>query len=237
MALIANGKPGREDGGYTRVLGNSRLGALISQIHGTSISAGSKLEKIISDFVIPLTADQLGQLESGKLKSGTHLLTKDVIQKHLKEIIGTQFEPDFIVIVMAEARVLVVELKDGDVFDTKKASGEVELLRTFAQKLHTHLLQTALSNYAVEIKLCSFNQADKDAIVEGMKKRIKKSEAMTGAEFCKLVGAPYKTIRNARKTDEDANFSYFLDKLVEIPEVREGLESRLGIIKDASQIK
>ena len=47
MALIRDRKPGRTDGGYTRLFGDAQLGSLISRVHGALISAGTELEKLV----------------------------------------------------------------------------------------------------------------------------------------------------------------------------------------------
>jgi hypothetical protein len=44
---IENTKPGRIDGGYTRVFDNEKLGALISRVYSASISSGIELERLI----------------------------------------------------------------------------------------------------------------------------------------------------------------------------------------------
>jgi hypothetical protein len=110
-----------------------------------------------------------------------------MIKQHLKAIIGSTKEPDFVVIAPSAGKVYAIELKDGDQFDTKKASGEVTLIKTFAQALHGYLLKKGLE-YVVEIRFCFFNQDSRDAIVSGMKGEINRNQAMTGVEFCRLIG-------------------------------------------------
>lgn len=229
MALLSERKPGRLDGGYSRVLGDPELGALISQVQATSISAGNELEALISTHARVMTASQLGLFLDGKLSNGTYLLSKPLIKKHLKKIIKTEIEPDFVVIIILDKKILCIELKDGDTFDTKKSAGEVASLRDFAHRLHGYLIrQTGLSDYTVDIKFCSFNQDDKDAIVDGMKRAINKKEAMTGREFCKLINISYELILEARRTDMQRNFVYFIHRMAAIPAVKEAMLAVLG---------
>lgn len=47
MAKIADSKQGRQNGAYTRLFNNPNIGAMISQIHSTSIRAGYELEKVL----------------------------------------------------------------------------------------------------------------------------------------------------------------------------------------------
>jgi hypothetical protein len=229
MALIYERKKGREDGGYSRVLGNDQLGALISQVQATTISAGTELEKMVSSHAIIMTSKQLGEFLSGVIQNGTYLLTKNLIKKHLKKIINSTVEPDFVVIIVVDEKVFVIELKDGDQFDTKKAEGEVEALNKFANQLHGHMLKEGLSNYTVEIKICFFNSKSKDSIVLGMKNRISKSQAMTGEEFCRLINISYSSIIKAREIHMEQNFSYFIEQLLLIPEVNEKIKKIIDV--------
>ena len=47
MVRITDSNQGRRDGAYTRLFDNPNIGAMISQIHSTSIRAGTELEKVI----------------------------------------------------------------------------------------------------------------------------------------------------------------------------------------------
>ena len=220
MARISERSPGREDGGFTRTFGNAGLGALLSMTHATSISAGPELEKKIQDLHANLmTAEQLGQFLKNQLPNGKYVMAKDLIRKHLKPIINSSHEPDFIVIVVDGEKVFVVEVKDGDAFDTKKAAGEVASVRAFAASLHAYLLGIRLA-YSVETKICCFNQVDKDRIVSGLKGRITRREAMSGREFCALIGISYETILQQRETDQLSNLNFFVTSLLRIPAVR-----------------
>lgn len=227
MALISDRAAGREDGGYTRVLGDARLGALISRVQATTISAGSELERIIADHhPNKMDAIQLGQLLNGRLPDSVYLMTKQLIKKHLKSIIQSTSEPDFLLIMAKTKRIYVIELKDGDVFDTKKSAGEVRSCRTFASLLESHLLKCE-QDYQAEIRICCFNQSSKQAIVEGFKHAIKLSEAMTGAEFCTLAGLSYESIQDSRRQDQIMNLEFFVDELLKIPAVVSRLHERL----------
>ena len=235
MARLSERNPGREDGGFTRTFGDTGLGALLSRTHATSISAGTELEKKIQELHANLmTAEQLGQFLNHRLPNGKYVMAKDLIRKHLKPIINSSHEPDFIVIVVDGEKVFVVEVKDGDAFDTKKAAGEVASVRAFAASLHSHLLGLGL-NYSVETKLCCFNQDDKERIVSGLKGRITKREAMTGREFCALIGISHETILRQRETDQLDNLDFFVKTLLEIPTVRALVLKRLQAAADGSQ--
>jgi hypothetical protein len=46
MALI-EGRKGRDDGGYTRLFGDSALGQLLSRVQSAVIASGSELERFV----------------------------------------------------------------------------------------------------------------------------------------------------------------------------------------------
>ena len=68
--LIEKSKEGRKDGAYSRLLGNSGLGALISRIHATSISAGSFLENYIIQVAPLLAPQEIPDIFTNTLKRG-----------------------------------------------------------------------------------------------------------------------------------------------------------------------
>lgn len=49
VAKISESKPGRRDGGYTRLFNDPDIGALVSRVQGTSIRAGNELEKLFCE--------------------------------------------------------------------------------------------------------------------------------------------------------------------------------------------
>lgn len=237
MALISERKEGRPDGAYTRVFGDEALGALISQVHANSIAAGTELEKIITKHAAVMDANGLGRLLNNNLATGVYLMPKKLLKKHLKPLIETLAEPDFVVVKVVDEKIFVVELKDGDSFDTKKSAGEVSALRGFASKLHGYLLKSGVTAkadtpYTVEIRFCCFNQPDKEKIVVGCKSKISKAEAMTGEEFCKLIGISWSTIVSIREVDQQKNLRYFIETLAAIPTINR--ELRKIILPDAT---
>jgi len=233
MALIEERDSGREDGGYTRILGDKKLGALISQVHATSISAGTELERMICEkHSMVMTKEDFSYFINKKLKNGTYLIPKKLIKTIIKKSIGSNSEPDFIVIVIVDTKAYVVEVKDGDTFDTKKSAGEIASCREFAKLFSQYLIKMEL-NYDVSIRVCSFNQTSKQAIVTGLKNEITLSEAWTGAEFCKLLGISYQAIIQQRKVDETKNFNFFIDQLLQIECVANEIKKRIpGEVRD-----
>ncbi len=106
----------------------------------------------------------------------------------------------------------IVELKDGHIFDTKKANSEREALHGFARRNAGRL------PYRVSTHFCAFNQDDNEVIWRGFKEKIDIEEAMTGREFCDLLEINYDEIIEIRKLDAEDNIYYFLQELLCIPE-------------------
>jgi len=222
MALIEKAK-GRKDGsGYTRLFGDQQLGWLISKIQAAVISSGTELERIIKDRVeIIQNLDSFLQQEI--MQEGVMVADKIEVKKCTTlDFAGA--EPDFLIFKRRKGRQAchLVELKDGDSFDTKKASAEHTSMHAFISKNAQHL------QYVVQAHFCCFNQDSKEAIYEGFKKKISINEAMTGREFCELLEIDYDQIVSERKNEAPKNFSYFLTELVKIESVRNFLKLILG---------
>lgn len=220
MARIAETKKGRADGGYTRLFSNKELGSLFSQVHATGIRAGDELEKLLVDKHLDIMTEQeaIAFISGGNnidLRK-RYIITKPIIRKYLKTYICCHKEPDYVVLMIAEKKCYVVELKDGDTFDTKKSFGEIATLKEFAAKF-----KDKFPTYEVFIKVCSFNIQDKTKIIMGLKNQIALEEAMTGTEFCDLIGILYSNIITLRENEGPENITYFLKALLNIGIVKE----------------
>ena len=216
MVRIEESKPGRSDGGYARLFDDPDIGALISRVHATSIRAGTELEHIIrreSESNGTAIGDLDRFLDDGT--DGVFLADKSIIKKSSR-ITFPGAEPDYLVFVRdaSKRECYVVELKDGDQFDTKKSSGEVTNLLTFSTNVGSRI------PYSTSIKVCSFNQDDKDAIVVGFKQTVSADEVWTGPEFCALLGFDYDAILSERKTDAEDNQRFLVKELLRIPALR-----------------
>ena len=222
MVRIDAGKPGRRDGGYARMFDDADLGALISRIHATSIRAGSELEHIIEREA---EANQTRIPDLDRFLSngvdGVFIADKRTIRA-ARRIDFPGAEPDYLIFVRRGNRRLcyVVELKDGDQFDTKKSSGEVDSLTRFSTTVGSTL------SYETAIRVCSFNQDDKEAIVTGFKRTIDESLVWTGREFCDLLGFDYDAIVEERRADATANRRFLAQQLLNIPAMRDLLREK-----------
>jgi len=222
MAKIADAKGRKDGGGYTRLFeGNKELGHLMSRVHSAVISSGNELEKIIKKQV-NLISDLDEFLQSEIMPDGVFVADK-------KQIRGSQTfdfsgsEPDFIIFKRRRGKQQchVVELKDGDAFDTKKSAAEWTIMLDFIRANAKNL------QYIMRPHFCSFNQDDKSVIVAGFKGKITIEEALTGREFCELLELDYDGIVQLRKSLSKGNIAYFISELLKISEVRDQIVERL----------
>ena len=107
----------------------------------------------------------------------------------------------------------MVELKDGDAFDTKKSIAEKEMLQLFVNHLAPKI------PFRTKYYICCFNQLDKQKIVMGFKNAFSINEVMTGKEFCEILGINYEEIVEMRQKDTSDNFEYVVEKMAEIEEI------------------
>ena len=228
MSKIRNAE-GRKDGnsGYGRVFDNVDLGALISKVQATVISNGTELERIILSKTTQISNldSFVDKAENGEVTDGVYVCSKKVYNKSsllVKDTEGKTIQPDMLIFVVQRKRVCkVIELKDGDAFDTKKSPGEKVHLETFQLKFAT------LVAFKVEYYICCFNQLNKNVIYEGFKKCFEMEHIMTGKELCDILGIDYDAIIDQRKADATDNIKYFFDELIKIPAAKTELEKRI----------
>jgi hypothetical protein len=217
MAKIADSE-GRSDpnSGYVRLFGNIRLGLLFSRVHATVIRSGNELEDILEDSTpgeYLATLDEIAEGQSSLIGDPVHR----VIFK--PKIPGSQ--GDIVIVDHEQQAAQVIELKNGDTFDTKKAEGELASMSGLARWIEEK------TNYSTTIHFCAFNQQDKGEIIAGAKGRFSEEQVMTGHELCELLNIDYDAIRAYRQEDAPVNLDYFLRELVDIPEVRAKVEQLL----------
>lgn len=225
MALIAQREGRKTGGGYSRLFDNDPLGFLMSRVHGASISAGSELERLIKSMVRRIE-DLDGFLETGAMEEGVAFADKRQVKRSKTVNVGSA-EPDFLIFKRRDGLEMchVVELKDGDAFDTKKSTAEAEAMKSFVQNASPDI------PFRVRMHFCCFNQDSRDEIVNGFKGRITHDEALTGQEFCDLLEISFDEVVAQRQSDCQANLVYFVDQLVEIPEIRDLLSARMSKLR------
>ena len=214
MALIKKAKGRKEGSGYVRLFGDDGLGLLVSRAHSAVISSGSELEKLVKNQVqlIP----NLDEFLAREIMPDGVLVADKKNMKKCKTLDFAGSEPDFMIFKRRQGsqNCHIVELKDGDSFDTKKAAAERRAMHDFISKNGRHI------RYTVDAHFCCFNQNNKKAIYDGFKRKIALAEAMTGREFCELLELDYDAIVRQRTADADANLRYFLSELAKIDSVK-----------------
>ncbi len=220
---IENAK-GRKDenSGYIRLFNNVKLGQLLSKSQATVISNGNELEKIILSKTknIDDLDEFIDKATLAQIPDGTYVCEKKIVKKSPLTI--PRHEPDLLVFVIEGKRVCkVIELKDGDSFDTKKSRGEREQLEEFAIKFGAKI------PFVTDYYICCFNQDDKDIIMTGFKNTFTVEHIMTGRELCELLDIDYDEIIKGRKKDAEAILKYFVTEFKNIPEVRIEFEALL----------
>jgi len=204
MALISNARGRGEDetpSGYERLFGNRQLGMLMSKVQSAVISTGNELEGMLAKEI-----------------KDTKGISMQKINKENRVFKGIKDGHDIIIdcVVEKDGKIKLIEIKDGDTFDTKKVAGEVSSLIT----AKAHLMKSHnLKEDDVSIHYCSFNATNHEQIERGAKGLLPKNSAMTGKEFCDLVGLDFNKIVQERKKDQIENLTFFISELKKIPEI------------------
>jgi hypothetical protein len=210
MVLIRDSKGRRKDetpSGYERLTGNKKLGQLLSRCHATVISAGNELERVLENKLTGRNDVAIGNLN--KEKRVFKNLKEDSIGKKHDIKIDTFFEKN--------DEIILVELKDGDTFDTKKAAGEIESLNIVKKYLEN-------KGKKVSVRFCSFNARDHEQIEKGAKGLLEKGMAMTGKELCEMLELDFDKIVEERKKDQKENLNAVAKEIKDIPELIEKLK-------------
>ena len=222
MAKIRNANPKSSSGGYERLVGDDKMAAIFMKAQSTVISNGTELENIITKMahVIVDLDDYMDSCDRNDVNAGVYLCTKKVLKKSKKYNLP-HHEPDFLIFTVGEYKkqCYVVELKDGDSFDTKKSSSEKEMLQMFTNHLAPKI------PFRMSYYICSFNQNDKEKIVIGFKSIFNLNEVMTGREFCQILNIDYDEIVRMRRCDTEDNFKYVIEQMAEIKDMMDYFKS------------
>ena len=136
MAKIKDSHPKTSSGGYERLLKDKQLASILQKAQSTIISNGTELEKIISNQAEVISDLDLfiDEVNHNLVNKGSYLCTKKIVKKSKYKM--DKHEPDFIIFVISGEKTCdVVELKDGDSFDTKKSTSELTSLKEFTNHI------------------------------------------------------------------------------------------------------
>lgn len=225
MAKISQSK--RKSGeSYERLFGNASLGLLFSKVQSTVIRSGFELEKLLQQ-VVPL--EMQTTLEALAVESSDKRPDVQVVFKPAKpdpDNPSKFIQADLLIADNVNRRFSLIEIKEGHLFDTKKADGELFSLKNITSWLAQEFA------YRTHYYLCAFNYENKDAIVLGLKRRFPINHVMTGRELCEALNLDYDYVRGLRNEDQADNRQYFLRELLAIPEIREEVRELLGEYDD-----
>ncbi len=220
MAKIEETKDGRKDGAYTRLFDNIGLGQIFSRTHATTNRAGIELEKIINERLSPVSDQELNDLLSNNLSNINRefivLGKKEISKLYKRNILSKQ--PDYIYISLVKKEINVIELKDGDIFDTKKSQGEIENLKISIEDLKSIL---TFKDFNILFKFASFNAKTKKEIVLGLKGYISENNTLIGTELLEMFNVNFNEIVNLRKNDGEKNIDFYLSSLLSLEDIRE----------------
>ncbi|MDO4978708.1 MAG: restriction endonuclease [Candidatus Saccharibacteria bacterium] len=224
MVKIRDVYPKNASGGYERVFNNHEVGELMTRVQSTVIRNGVELENIIVDRVSDKghCIDDLDAFIKSISRScdedNSYLCSKKIV---CKSKFKQKNQPDFLIFDKKDGKIRcwVIELKDGDMFDTKKALGEKEHLQEFTKKFSKQLKR--IPNCEVSYGVCCFNQNDKQYIKNGFKDIFDEDHIFTGRDLCKMLGLDYDAIVSARKKDAEDNLDYFVEQLLGIDSVQD----------------
>ena len=214
---------GKSGESFARIFGNERMALLFSKVQSAVIRSGFELESMIESAIPSEMKTTLSELDE---------ITSDIRDQPPIQVVirpsrpdpdqpNKSIEADLLIVDNPNRMFMLVEVKDGYVFDTKKSDGELASLKNI-----TAWLAQAFA-YRAQYFFCSFNQENKAAIVEGAKKRFSLKHVMTGRELCEYIGIDYDELRRQRENDQAANRRYFLKQLLDIPEIRDEVISLL----------
>lgn len=223
MAKLSESK-GKSGEGFTLIFGNEQMGVLFSKVQSTMIRGGFELEQLLKVFVpenIQTTLEAVGS----EVQSNSDIPSIQVVFKPTRpdpDNPGKSVEADLLVVNNIQRRFSLVEIKEGYVFDTKKADGELASLK----KITSWLAQEFA--YRTQYFICAFNQENKEEIVRGTKRRFSIEHVMTGRELCEMIGIDYEALRQVRSINQAENRQFFFAELLAIPQIRDEIETLLN---------
>jgi len=204
---------GKRAGNHMHIFGSRALGQLITDTHSAMIRMGNMLEGIVVEKCREpgtLIADFGRFIEecetsygAARYEGGAMVLSKRAA-KRSKKLRAKTAEPDFMVFVVGKRECKVIELKLGPNFDTKNSQGEASALGEAKKRIDT------IVPFKVNDYVCSFIASTHKEIVTGFEGRITEAQAMTGREFCALLGLDYGEIRGRFESDAAHNREAFV---------------------------
>ncbi len=200
-----------------RIFGNERMGILFSKFQAVVIRSGLELEETLRRRIPEGMFTTLEALSDVTQNTANNPPIQVVFKPSRPdpENLLKSIQADFLIVDNTTRRFMLVEVKEGHVFDTKKADGELASLKNITSWLAQEYA------FRTHYYICCFNQESREEIVLGTKKRFSIDHVLTGREFCGRIGIDYDIIREERSADQVGNRRFFLTELLAIPEIRD----------------
>ena len=224
MALIKNREPKQSTGGYERLFDNKELGDLMAKVQSTVIANGYELERLLIAEFIPIVNLNEFINNPKKYSKGIYNCSKSILKKSDYYLKGNQ--PDLLIFDNREKNVkcFIIELKDGNLFDTKKSKGESEHIKEFYEWFTARIDKNKIK---VQYCFCCFNEHDKNELEKTFRKTVTKAHLLTGKDFCDTMKIDYESIVEKRKKEGNDNIDYLINSLLQIQSVKELIQAKL----------
>jgi len=213
--LIANTKPKTniENSGYYRLSGNKAIATLLRNCHATVIKNGNQLEDLVYECVT-LAKTKKHAFTGVEYPDANSIMVVSQFEIK-KEAISLDKGVNVDYVYFHKDKVFVCEIKDGDNFDTKKSSGEVDKLLIAAAALEVK--DPHKREYIPKIVLWNC----KDLSKSSFKDKRGRGMLITGREFAQMINVDYEALNAKRKAEAPANTKYIIAEMKKITEAYE----------------
>jgi len=194
--------------GYYRVCGDIDIARALKAAQATVIRNGNELENLIFDISTHHAKKNKGKYDGSLLPDDRLFVKYRINKKYLSGNKGSEID----IVMFTPKTIYVCELKDGDNFDTKKSSGEVDKLDLlcgfFKEKDHLSRAVTPL------VVLWNCNDLKQSSFKDARAR----SWLMRGRDFAPLINVDYDGLNLIRKEDQVENNKYIFNLLKKIME-------------------
>ena len=194
--------------GYFRACGDIDIARALKAAQATVIRNGNELENLIFDISTHHTKKEKGKYDGSPLPDDRLFVKYKINKKYLAGNKGSEID----IVMFTPKTIYVCELKDGDNFDTKKSSGEVDKLNLSCEffKEKDHLSREV----APLIVLWNCNDLKQSSFKDSRAR----TWLTTGRDFAPLINVDYDGLNLIREEDQLENNKYILNLLKEITE-------------------
>lgn len=130
MAKISQSK-GKKGESFVRIFGNEMMGALFSKVQSTAIRSGFELENLLKEVLPQEIETTLSDIDNDSLDYKKRLPIQVVFKPSRPDPDREKksIQADLLIVDNTRRMFMLVEVKEGYVFDTKKSDGELASLK------------------------------------------------------------------------------------------------------------